>query len=222
MDRSERMAVGGAGEPGRSYLRPAMLLMLLAALVFFVPRYPDAPPAALPEAEPELELEPPPAATGVPLLPATGLIYRVPVDLRPQCVPVGLEAPVDALQCRDGATAAYYLRPDSVEVVNALFDQMVAPLELPVVSGGCRAGIPSQDQWRYTHSRSREEGRMACFLSPGEVPTTVITQPETRLLSIVVSEPPVAWSEHFASWSGMVPNPPSGRQPPRSQPGRAE
>jgi hypothetical protein len=87
------------------------------------------------------------------------------------------------------------------------------PYDLPALSGGCRAGRPSVDIWRYTRTPDKIEGRMGCFLLPGDIPATVVTQPEQRLVSLVISNPSLGLAGHYDRWATLVPNLPTDRQP---------
>ena len=194
--------------------RVVLLIWLLFALVLALPgdsTSPELSSPAPPEAEPIANASPGPT-----LFPSSDLIYRVPARYRQHCVPVdsgGL--PYAMLECTEGLTRAFYARFTTVEAMDAHFDQHIGPLNLPSRSGGCRAGIPSQDMWRYTHSADRSEGRMACFVMPDNTPVTVVTQPEQRLMSVVISNPSLSLPAHHEAWSTRVPNPPSDRQPPQ-------
>jgi hypothetical protein len=148
------------------------------------------------------------------LLPTSDLIYRVPAKFR---FDTG-DFPYETLDCTEGLTRALYTRYADVAAMEAHFDSIISNLNLPLRAGGCRAGIPSQDVWHYTHSESRPEGRMACFVMPPDVPVTVVTQPEQRLIALVVSNPIVGWQGHFQAWSQLVPNPPPDRQRPAREP----
>jgi hypothetical protein len=125
---------------------------------------------------------------------------------------------VEGLDCTEGLTRAIYTRYADIAELEAQFDSIISALNLPLRAGGCRAGIPSQDVWHYTHSESRPEGRLACFTLPPDVPVIVVTQPEQRLIAMVISNPAVGWQDHFQAWSQRVPNPPPDRQRPAKTP----
>lgn len=218
MDGASEVALSGPAERRRrgSSFHALFLLVLLAALAVILPsdrRVPTddpAPPAARPV----------PTPTGPTLFPTSDLIYRVPAKFRAGCVPFNTgDFPYETLDCTEGLTRALYTRYNDVAGMEAFFDTLIAALNLPLQAGGCRAGVPSQGVWHYTHSPTRPEGRMACFLMPPEgVPVTVVTQPEQRLVAMVVSNPSVGWQEHFEAWSVRVPNPPPDRQRPAREP----
>lgn len=196
-------------------VRPLLLLLVLSIAAFLLPRDRGGPVVGEPGGE-EAQPEPVPAATGPTLLPVSDFIYRVPARIRPSCrqVPVG-DAPVEVLECHEDVTRATYLRYADPAQMDSVFDAIVVPMNLPQREGGCRAGIPARETWRYTHTRTQEEGRMACFFVGTDVPATVVTQPETRMLSIVISNPNIGWAGHFAKWQTMVPNPSPDEASPR-------
>jgi hypothetical protein len=212
MDSTENVGVQRpAAARWGSAARILLLIGLLAGLAMVpanlgVPR--TAPPAE-PEAQPRSDPEPQ-------LFPASDLIYRVPPAIRSSCVPLDQgDLPLETLECSEGLSRALYSRFSSVAEMDAFFDEATGPLNLPVISGGCRAGIPSRDEWHYTHSPARIEGRMACWLLADDAPFTLLTQPEQRLMSGVISNPVLGWPGHHQAWSVRVPNPPPERQPPR-------
>lgn len=193
--------------------RIVLLIWLLGALILALPGdriTPQLGPSDEPKADPGPDAAPAPT-----LLPASDLIYRVPAKYRPYCRPLDTKGlPYETLECSEGLSRAFYTRYATAAAMDALFDQQIGPLNLPVRPGGCKAGVPSQDTWRYTHSPERPEGRMACFFLAGNVPVTALTQPEQRLIAVVVSNPSLGMPEHHASWATRVPNPPTERQPP--------
>ncbi|HEX2054449.1 MAG TPA: hypothetical protein VHJ78_12085 [Actinomycetota bacterium] len=213
-------AVAGRAVQGRRWsMRPLVLLMVLTVAAFLLPRDRTGPVAEDQTAE---EQTPEPLASGAPLLPTSDLIYRVPARLRPSCKQLDTGGiPVEAMECSDDLSRATYFRYADVVAMDAQFEHIVRPLRLPDRRGGCRAGRPSRDIWRYTHTREKEEGRMACFLIPPDIPATVITQPSARLLQVVVSNPSVGWGGHFERWTTMVPNPPPDQAAPTPPPGQA-
>lgn len=196
-----------------SGVRVVLLVWLLFGLALGLPKdsmSPELDSPSPPGAEPGAAASP--AAT---LLPTSDLVYRVPARYREYCVPVNTGPAYEMLECSEGLSRAFYMRFPTVEAMDAHFNENIGPLNLPSISGGCRAGIPSQDTWRYTHSAERPEGRMACFLLPDNAPVTALTQPEQRLVSVVVSNPSLGMSGHHEAWSTRVPNPPTDRQPPQ-------
>lgn len=206
--------------PGRggSAARILLLIGLLAALTL-IPAELGSPRTAPPA---DSGAQPSPAPPAPELLPTSDLIYRVPPPIRSACVPLDQgDLPLESLDCSEGLSRAVYTRFASVAAMDAFFDEVVAPLNLGVIPGGCRAGIPSRDEWHYTHSPTREEGRMACWLIPENAPVTLLTQPEQRLVSVVISNPALGWPGHHQAWSTRVPNPPSERQPPQPAAGLA-
>jgi len=203
----------------RAALRPLFLLVLLGLLAFVLPQG-GIEGAAVPGDDPPADPEP--EATQPALLPVTDLIYRVPVSLRPSCRPADNHgAPLEILSCSDDLTRAYYVRYADVAVLDNQFDQAIEPLNLPERPGGCRAGVASRENWYYSHARNRPEGRMACYFGPPDIPVTVITQPEARLLSIVISNPLLGWSGHWEKWRTMVPLPPPAPAGPGDPPAPA-
>lgn len=199
--------------------RVVLLVWLLMAIALGLPGDRNTPEVASPA--PTEEERTPNASDAPALLPTSDLIYRVPAKYRQYCIPLdsgGL--PYETLECSEGLSRAFYTRFVSVEAMDAHFDENIGSLNLPVREGGCKAGIPSQDTWRYTHSPDRPEGRMACFFLPENVPVTALTQPEQRLVAVVVSNPSLGMPGHHEAWAARVPNPPSERQP--SQPSVGE
>ncbi|CAN5824373.1 hypothetical protein BH23ACT12_BH23ACT12_00750 [soil metagenome] len=212
MDRTQELGIQRPAERGRgSTIRILLLVGLLAALTL-VPadrRLPDAAPEGT-------EAQPIPPSPAPELLPTSDLIYRVPAAIRTTCVPFDHgDLPIETLECAEGLSRAFYTRYATVAAMDAHFDELTAPFNLPVIPGGCRAGIPSRDEWHYTHSPTRVEGRMACWLLPENAPVTMVTQPEQRLISVVISNPALGWPGHHLAWATRVPNPPSERQPPQ-------
>jgi len=190
----------------RAALRPLFLLVLLGLLAFVLPQggIEGAPvPGDESPADPESEVTQPT------LLPVSDLIYRVPVSLRPSCLPLdNLGLPLEILSCSDDLTRVYFVRYADVAFMDEQFDQNIAPFALPERRGGCRAGVPSRENWYYSHAPNRPEGRMACYFLPPDVPATLVSQPEARLLSLVISNPLLGWSGHWEKWRTMVPLPP--------------
>lgn len=212
METTENVGVRRPLTPGRGPAARILLLIGLLAALALVPAELGSPRTASPPA-PEAQASPAPKAPQ--LVPVSDLIYRVPPRIRSTCVPVDSGTlPLESLDCSEGLSRAVYTRFASVAAMDAFFDQAIAPLNLPVISGGCRAGIPSLDEWHYTHSPGTIEGRMACWLLPDNAPFTVLTQPEQRLMSVVISNPVLGWPGHHQAWSVRVPNPPTDRQPP--------
>ena len=192
--------------------RIVLLIWVLAALALALPGdgvTPQIEPQAPTEAAPDPNASPAPA-----LLPTSDLIYRVPAKYRQYCIPMDNKGfAYETLECSEGLTRAFYTRYVTVAAMDAHFDEQIGHLNLPLRPGGCKAGFPSQDTWHYTHSADRPEGRMACFFLAENVPVTALTQPEQRLLAVVVSNPSLGMPGHHEAWSTRVPNPPSERQP---------
>lgn len=212
MDGTQQLGISRPAQARRGSAPRVLLLIALLASLAWVPGDRMSPPPAPPRSE----AEPRPTPTAPALLPSSDLIYRIPADIRQHCIPVDHgDLPFQTLECSEGLSRAFYTRYVTVEAMDRHFDDLVGPLNLPQISGGCRAGIPSRDEWHYTHSPDRQEGRMACFMLPDNAPATVVTQPEQRLLSLVISNPSLGWPGHHESWSKRVPNPPTDRQPPR-------
>ena len=212
VERTEEVALSRTAFARRrnAGFRPVLLLVLLAALVFALPRDRGAGAGQRREGA-AADPEPAPAAPAPTLLPVSDLIYRVPAKIRESCTPVDTRGhPVEMLHCSDDLTRAFYLRYADVAALDAQFDAGIAPLNLPERPGGCREGQPSRETWRYTPTREIEQGRMACFIMPPDIPVTVLTQPQARLLTVVVSNPVLGWTGHFERWAAMVPQPTSG------------
>lgn len=198
---------------GGGAARALLLLVLLGGVVFLLPsdRGPDfpTPPAPTPTPSPT-----PTEPADSRLLPVSDLRFRAPPEIRESCRPIDIgEAPFEILDCFEGITRALYIRFASPEMMDGYFDSVISDLGLPEQPGGCEAGTPSLETWRYTHIAARAEGRMACFLDSEGAPTTMITQPARRLVATVISNPTVALVEHQAKWSTLVPNPGTDEQP---------
>jgi hypothetical protein len=205
---TKALAPGGAS----TGLRAGLLLLLLGAVAFLLPR--DGTSGAQPAAD-----DPDPAPTraagaatpGPSLLPTSDLIYRVPARIRESCIRLHEPGqPYETLECTEDLSRVQYRRYAEVADMDRQFDQVT--YDLPAISGGCRAGRPSVDIWRYSRTPDKIEGRMGCFLLPGDVPVTVVTQPEQRLLSIVISNPSLGLAGHYDRWATLVPNLPTDRQ----------
>ncbi len=194
-------------------MRAVVLILLLGGVAFLLPtdgRSGVGTPTARPVPSPTAVTESP--ADDVNLLPATDLIYRAPLRIRESCLPLEEPGqPFETIECTEDLSRVIYRRYANVADMDRQFDEVTT--ELQMVSGGCRAGRPSIDIWRYSRSMDKVEGRMACFLIPPDVPATVVTQPEQRLLSLVVSNPILGLGGHFDRWATLVPNLPTDRQP---------
>lgn len=197
-----------------SAFRAGLLILLLGALALLLPGDVGSPaPRAAPSPEPSVAVE-----ARARLLPTSDLIYRVPVRLRRSCVT--LDEPGQAyetLECTEDLSRVQYRRYAKVEDMDRQFDQVT--YGLPTLPGGCKAGTSSVDIWRYSRSPDKTEGRMACFFLPENVPASVVTQPEQRVLSIVISNPSLGMIEHYDRWVRLVPNLPTDRQPNAEQSG---
>ena len=206
MERTEEVLLSRPAFARRNAgFRPALLLLLLVMLAFVLPRDRNAGAGGVSEQEAG---EPRNRVEGPTLLPVSDLVYRVPPSIRESCRPVdtGGQA-VEMLHCTDDLTRAFYARYADVAALDAQFDAAIAPLNLPERPGGCRAGQPSRETWRYSPTRETEQGRMACYIVPPDIPVTVLTQPSARLLTVVVSNPILGWSGHFERWAALVPQP---------------
>lgn len=214
MDGTQDLGIKGPLERRRGPgLRIVVLIWVLSALALALPGDGAAPglvAPATPDEAPAPDTSPAPT-----LLPTSDLIYRVPAKYRPSCVPMDTRGlPYEALDCTEGLSRAFYTRFATVAAMESHFDSQIVHLNLPVVPGGCKAGVPSQDTWHYTHSPDRPEGRMACFMLADNVPLTMLTQPEQRVFAVVVSNPSLGMTGHHEAWATRVPNPPSERQAP--------
>jgi hypothetical protein len=194
-------------------LRAAVLILLLGWVAYLLPkdgRFRVVTPSPRPSPPPTAVTETP--SPDVKLLPATDLIYRAPLRIRENCVPLEEPGqPFESIECTEGLSRVVYRRYANVADMDRQFDEVTG--HLPHISGGCRAGQPSLDIWRYSRSMDKVEGRMACFLIPPDVPATLVTQPEQRLLSIVISNPSLGLAGHYDRWAALVPNLPTDRQP---------
>jgi hypothetical protein len=216
LDGASEMALSPPAQTGRRGrpFRALFLLVLLAALAVALPSDRRAPI----DSPPEPAARPAPTPTASPLLPSSDLFYRVPERIRSHCVPVasGGNAAYETLDCAEGLTRALYTRYADVADVEAYFEAIVATFSLPLREGACKFGVPSHGEWHYTHSPTRPEGRMACFVvAPENIPVIVVTQPEQRIVAAVISNPSVGWEGNFDAWAKHVPNPPPDRQRPR-------
>ncbi len=218
MDETQQVAVRPPARGNKpSGFRAVVVFWLLGAMVLALPgdRRPPGwtspnPPQRHPEPSPSAPSPSPTVAPGeVELFPASDLIFRAPARLRPLCVPVDVgNVDFETLDCSEGPTRIFYVRYSSVEAMDRQFDESIAQFNLPAVVGTCEAGVPGQDSWHYSKTPNQVEGRMACFIAPPDVPTTVVTQPSQRLLSIVLSDPAVGLAGHYRNWSNAAPNPP--------------
>jgi hypothetical protein len=214
MDGTQDLAIQRPLERRRgSGTRVVLLIWLLMAIALGLPGDRAGPGVTSPA---PAEDEPIPNASDAPaLFPTSDLLYRVPARYRQNCVPFANNGfPYESVECSEGLSRAYYTRFASVAAMDAHFDSQIGHLNLPLIPGGCKAGVPSQDTWHYTHSAERPEGRMACFMMADNVPITFLTQPEQRLVAVVISNPSLGWPGHHEAWANRVPNPPADRQPP--------
>ncbi len=141
------------------------------------------------------------------LVPQSDLIYRIPIKIRPSCVPWDsvVEGELETLLCRDQESGIFYSVFPTVETMDAAFDKWlsVAQPPPPSESSGCAVGEAVVGTWRYARTPTTNEGRMFCYVSPVGNAWIVWSQTSTRILGYAGASAPDIAALH-QRWRGWV------------------